>query len=534
MPVRLSLVILTVLIPSLLFIVSGARAQNTFEFIAGGPGEELCSGILLSKHQYHWTGHSTTLGAGSYDICIIRTDTNGNFLGNIIAGSFGEDIPLSGASNLYHEYALCGYTNSFSSEKPFVLKYDSAGNILWSKYFSVPGWAYDIVFNDLGDFYITGYESSGTTNVLLMKCDSSGNVIWSKSFGDSLISEGRRIALLEDGGVIVCGIKHVQGGGPTDLFVFRTDSAGNPVWSNRYASSDFFNWDLGYSLKIANNQIYVAGLSYNQSFNPNPNSPDGFVARIDLSGNVLSAHAYGSSDYEDIRDIEILQNGNILFTGAGNYQSHGETVLLATIADTAGNILMQQQFGGASFDHGLRVKAIRDDTYLIAGYTESFGNGQNDMYLIKTGFNSNSCNAITSSISSLSKSFTGNPVFNTNTLNTFSLNAGFTVTRQALAHGLLCTTTKVPEVKTGLPAFHITNPAQDRLSIEFTLERNSMIRFALYDLSGMEVYRSATFLSLSGENTFEIRMEGLDSGIYLCSLYGDDFVRTQKVICLPH
>ncbi len=532
MPVRLSLVLFTILIPSLLLIVSGARAQNTFEFIAGGPGEETCSGILLSKHQYHWTGHSTTLGAGSYDICIIRTDTNGNFLGNTIAGSFGEEIPLSGASNRYNEFALCGYTNSFGGDKPFVLKYDTSGNILWSRYFSVSGWAYDLVFDEGGDLFVSGYESSNTVNVLLLKCDSSGNVIWSKSFGDSLISEGRRIALLEDGGVILCGIKHVQAGGPTDLFVLRTDSSGNLVWSNRYASADYFNWDLGYTLKILNDEIFVGGLSYNQSFNPNPNSPDGFVMRLDLSGNVLSAYAYGSSEYEDIRDIEILQNGNVLFTGGGNFQSRGQTDLLARVVDTSGNFLMRQQFGGFSYDHGLRIRSLGDETFLVAGYTESFGNGQNDMYLIKTEFNSGSCNRISSSIASSPLTFSAHPVFTSTSLNIFSLNAGFIETRQAIPYGLLCSATKVPEIESSLSDFRVINTSRDKLILAFRLEENSVLQVSLYEPGGKQVYLSGAFNSMEGDNNIEINMEGLESGIYFCSLTGKGFVRTHKVIWL--
>ena len=47
-------------------------------------------------------------------------------------------------------------------------------------------------------------------------------------------------------------------------------------------------------------------------------------------------------------------------------------------------IIFSKVFGGSNSDFGTFVEQTTDGEYIITGWTNSFGNGENDAWLIKT------------------------------------------------------------------------------------------------------------------------------------------------------
>lgn len=113
----------------------------------------------------------------------------------------------------------------------FVIKYDSSGNKQWTKQLGVSSkntTGYDIIADVFGNFYIVGetdgglngntYYANGTykNDMFVLKYDSSGNLLWSKQMGSSGEStSGKSIDLDSLGNPIVVGNIDSDGDGGT-------------------------------------------------------------------------------------------------------------------------------------------------------------------------------------------------------------------------------------------------------------------------------------------------------------------------------
>lgn len=78
-----------------------------------------------------------------------------------------------------------------------------------------------------GGYAITGFGSSGTSNVIfLMKLDSAGNLLWSRTYGSSISLFGCDLKQCSDLGYIIV-VRQASGG----LLLAKTDSSGNLSWA---------------------------------------------------------------------------------------------------------------------------------------------------------------------------------------------------------------------------------------------------------------------------------------------------------------
>jgi len=80
---------------------------------------------------------------------------------------------------------------------------------------------------------------------------------------------------------------------------------------------------------------------------------------------------------------QTIDNGYIIVGSTELWSNGGKDVWLAK-TDSNGNLLWNKSFGGSGNDEGRSIQQTRDGGYIIAGSTESYGNGNKDVWLIKT------------------------------------------------------------------------------------------------------------------------------------------------------
>ncbi|HEY3252254.1 MAG TPA: T9SS type A sorting domain-containing protein [Ignavibacteria bacterium] len=178
---------------------------------------------------------------GNYDMYIIKTDMNGNVQWKKVffRENEGGDVALAVQQLSGGGYIIGGFTQS-SIWASYVIRTDNLGNAIWSNIY--PGaWqseCYDIKATPDGGFILTGTETSFVTDadVLIMKLDANGNMTWKKIYGTEDSEQGESIQRLPDGGYIVAGMS-AHGAGGYDMYVIRTNSTGDSLWSSTIGGS---------------------------------------------------------------------------------------------------------------------------------------------------------------------------------------------------------------------------------------------------------------------------------------------------------
>ncbi len=97
---------------------------------------------------------------------------------------------------------------------------------------------------------------------------------------------------------------------------------------------------------------------------------------------------YSGSGYDRGEGIVQLEDSSYVVTGSSSSWGESSQAFLLKI-DTVGNYLWSQSYGGPESEAGKRVLYNADLGFYVAGFSNSFGSGDFDAYLVKTDLNGN-------------------------------------------------------------------------------------------------------------------------------------------------
>jgi hypothetical protein len=344
---------------------------------------------------YIITGSTPSFGNGSEDVYLIKTDLNGDSLWTKTFGGTGGEGGESVQQTTDGGYIITGGVESFGNGEGdvYLIKTDQSGNELWAKTFGGTEWdmGYSVQQTTDGGYIVTGRTSSfgNWSDLYLIKTDGSGNEQWFKIFGGTYLDKGESVQQTNDGGYIITGVTTSFGNGSEEVLLFKTDGNGDSLWTKTFGGTDM-DEDWGNSVQQTNDGGYIiTGWTHPD---PTPGSfedSEVLLIKTDGSGNEEWTKTFGGADGESGSSVQQTLDGGYIIAGSTSSFGNGNEDVYLIKTDGSGNEQWFKTFGGVDGESGSSVQQTTDGGYIIAGSTTSFGNGGSDIYLIKTDENGN-------------------------------------------------------------------------------------------------------------------------------------------------
>ena len=213
------------------------------------------------------------------------------------------------------------------------------------------------------------------------------DALWSREYGGTDHDHFRAVQQTTDGGYIAAGHTRSFGAGDWDVYLVKTNNVGDTMWTRTYGGTYI---DQAFSVQQTSDGGYiVAGRtkSFGETFRGVLDPPvqyNIYVIKTTSTGDTIWTRTYGGTLRDEAMAIRQTSDGGYVI--AGYTQSFGAgsfDVYLIKIFSN-GNVDWTHTYGGNDEDQGYSVEQTADLGYIIAGYTKSYGAGMSDLYLIKT------------------------------------------------------------------------------------------------------------------------------------------------------
>jgi hypothetical protein len=251
---------------------------------------------------------------------------------------------------------------------------------------SISNHGYSVQQTNDGGYILLGKTVSivnSESDVYLIKTDINGNELWNKTFGGVGDESGNSVHQTNDGGYIITGYTLNSFGlvGESYVYLIKTDGSGNEQWSQTFGG---IIENGGISVHQTTDEGYIIG-GYTYSFGNGES--DVYLIKTDVSGNEQWSKTFGGVNYDFGYSVQQTSDGGYVITGNTNSYGNGNYDIYLIKTDGNGNELWSNTFGGSDSDYGYSVQQTTDGGFILCGSTTSFGNGSYDLYLIKTDGN---------------------------------------------------------------------------------------------------------------------------------------------------
>ncbi|CAN5407376.1 hypothetical protein BH09BAC5_BH09BAC5_14820 [soil metagenome] len=301
--------------------------------------------------------------AGGYDAFLLVIDTSGQMVRSTYYGGTGTDMGLAIAKGINGEIVLAG--SSTSTDLPFasggfqptmhgmidafLAVFNSSLIVQWSTYYggsdvedihtltvspqnkiSFAGATRSFNFSVTPNAFQNGLLNQPDNYYVTF--DMNGNRLYATYFGGTNTEDVNGIVADENGNVYLTGFTYsadfpTQGTvfqssilGQNDLFVCRFDSTGQLVWSTFVGGG---GQDVAWGMCRLGKYLFICGQTESPTFPVSANAiqatysanSDGFVIKMDTTGQMISGTYLGGAGFDALLGIAVDADTNVFVCG---------------------------------------------------------------------------------------------------------------------------------------------------------------------------------------------------------------------------
>ncbi len=418
------------------------------------------------------------------DVLLMKINVLGDSVwANSFGGEFG-DIGYYVQKTRDNGYIIVGQLGSGTTPDIYLIKVDSLGNSLWAETYGGPARDVGYSVQQTGDngYIIVGNTLSfgvGGGDIYVTRTDSLGDTLWTKTYGGPYWDAGYSVQIAADNGYVIAGWRSDA---PSTRFVYllKTDAWGDSIWARRYGQG------YGYSVaKTSDGGYIVTGGVLRGTYT------DVYLVRTDSNGDSIWSKTYdGPRGFDDAGySVQQTTDGGFIITGeAGVFPDPRQCDVYLIKTNDRGETTWTRTWhrSGALENVGYSVQQTSDGGYIIAGRTG--GGASEQLYLIKTDAQGNS-----------------------------DVEEGYLLS----AHQY-----RRPDID-----LQIRTPCRSQLHLWYFTSKRRAVTIELFDVSGRKVGTYYSGYSSSGTNSLT-RSLSLPSGVYFVCLKSGADIMTKKVVIL--
>jgi cephalosporin hydroxylase len=283
-----------------------------------------------------------------------------------------------------------------------VVKLNPAGGIQWQKVLGGKGFETGRSIRQTTDngYILIGSTDSdnsgdvgpnhGGSDIWVVKLNPSGGIQWQKVLGGTGFEAGRSIDQMTDGGYILTGTTDSDNSGNvgsshggSDIWVVKLNTAGDIQWQKVLGGS---GREESFSIhRTTGGACVLTGSTDSENsgdVGANHGESDIWVVNLNPSGVILWQKVLGGKGFDVGRSIEQSVDDGYILAGSTTSDdtgdvgaNHGGSAIWVVKLGPTGDLQWQKVLGGNGFDAGRSIEQGKDNSYILAGNTNSDNSG---------------------------------------------------------------------------------------------------------------------------------------------------------------